>query len=391
MVDAIMQTYKRWPVMMVRGKGARLYDEQGKEYLDFTAGIAVNGLGHCHPTVTQAIAEQAATLVHCSNLYYNPAQVKLAERLVQLSCLDQVFFCNSGAEANEAAIKLARKYSYDHYGEHRYEIITFKHSFHGRTMGAITATGQAKYQKGFGPLVPGFHYAEAGDLDSVQALINEKTCAIMIEPVQGEGGVKPMKKEFLLALRHLCDEKDLLLLFDEVQTGIGRTGTFFAYEQFGIEPDIVTLAKGLANGVPIGAMLAKEHVACSFTPGSHASTFGGNPLAATAALATLDVLLGEGYLERVRTLGEMLAERLEGLVVKYDQVLEVRGMGLMRGLVLREGASEVVSQAFEKGLLLTVAGGNTVRFVPPFVITEEDIIQAVRILDEILADWENKK
>lgn len=388
MYEAIMQTYGRWPVSMVRGEGARLYDENGKEYLDFTAGIAVTNLGHSHPGVTEAIAKQAATLLHCSNLYYNPSQVKLAEKLVQLSCMDQAFFCNSGAEANEAAIKLARKYAYDHYGSDRYEIITFKDSFHGRTMGAITATGQPKYQKGFGPLVPGFHYAEAGNMDSVLQLANEKTCAIMIEPVQGEGGVKPMEKEFLAALRKLCDEKGILLIFDEIQTGIGRTGTLFAYEQFGIEPDIVTLAKGLANGVPIGAMLAKKQVAVSFTPGTHASTFGGNPLATTAALATLDILLGEGYLERAGKLGSYLANRLTELVEKHEMAVEVRGMGLMRGILLTEGAGDVVKSALEKGLLLTVAGGNTVRFVPPFVITEKDIDQAVLIVDEALQERE---
>jgi acetylornithine/N-succinyldiaminopimelate aminotransferase len=386
MHDAIMQTYGRMPVTMVRGEGARLYDENGKEYLDFTAGIAVTNLGHSHPAITEAISKQAAQLIHCSNLYYNPSQIKLAETLVKHSCMDQVFFCNSGAEANEAAIKLARKYAFDHYGPEKYEIITFKHSFHGRTMGAITATGQTKYQQGFGPLVPGFHYAEAGNLESVLGLINEKTCAIMIEPVQGEGGVLPMNPDFLTALRKLCDEKGILLIFDEIQTGIGRTGTLFAYEQFSIEPDILTLAKGLANGVPIGAMLAKKHVSKVFTPGTHASTFGGNPLATTAALATLDILLGKGYLERVRTLGNYLADRLAELVKTYEIAVEVRGMGLMRGVLLKEGAGEVVSAAFEKGLLLTVAGGNTVRFVPPFVITEADIDRAVSIVDQVLGE-----
>jgi acetylornithine/N-succinyldiaminopimelate aminotransferase len=386
MYEAIMQTYGRFPATMVRGEGARLYDENGKEYLDFTAGIAVTNLGHSHPRVTEAISKQAAQLIHCSNLYYNPSQIQLAEKLVQLSCLDQVFFCNSGAEANEAAIKLARKYAHDQYGPEKYEIITFLHSFHGRTAGALSATGQTKYQKGFGPLLPGFHYAEAGNLESVLRLVNEKTCAIMIEPVQGEGGVVPMDPEFLLALRKLCDEKGLLLIFDEIQTGIGRTGTLFAYQQFAIEPDILTLAKGLANGVPIGAMLAKKQVAQAFTPGTHASTFGGNPLATTAALATLQVLMEEGVLERVQALGNYLADRLSQLVEKYDHAVEVRGMGLMRGILLKEGAGEVVSAAFVKGLLLTVAGGNTVRFVPPFVITEADIDQAVSIVDGILAE-----
>ncbi|WP_018132046.1 acetylornithine transaminase [Effusibacillus pohliae] len=383
--NPVMQTYGRWPVTMVKGEGVWLYDAEGKRYLDFTAGIAVTALGHAHPEIAQAIAEQARTLLHCSNLYHIPGQIELAQKLTELSCCDKVFFCNSGAEAIEGSIKMARRYAYQTYGPHKHEIIAFEHSFHGRTLGALTATCQAKYQEGFGPLVPGFHYAKPGDLASVQSLVSEKTCAILLEPVQGEGGVRPFGQEFLAAIRQLCDEHGILLIFDEVQTGVGRTGTFFAYEQLGVEPDIIALAKGLANGVPIGAVLAKQKIAAVMVPGTHASTFGGNPLATAAGLATVNILLQQGILAHVRETGQYLAGKLQTLADKHPVAQEVRGMGLLVGLTLDRPAGEVVQACLEKGLLLTVAGGNTVRFTPPLVVTKEQIDQAVEILDQVLA------
>lgn len=382
----VMQTYGRWPVTMVRGEGVWLYDSEGKKYLDFTAGIAVTGLGHAHPEIAKVIAEQAGTLLHCSNLYHIPGQIELANKLAELSCCDKVFFCNSGAEAVEASIKMARRYAYEKYGSGRHEIITFQHSFHGRTMGALTATCQAKYQEGFGPLVPGFRYAKPGDLASVKSLISNKTCAVLLEPVQGEGGVRPFAKEFLQSLRSLCDEYGVLLILDEVQTGVGRTGTFFAYEQFGIEPDIVTLAKGLANGVPIGAVLAKQHVADVMVPGSHASTFGGNPLASAAGTATVEILLRDKVMENVKQMGAYLTDRLQKLVDVCPAAQEVRGMGLLVGLSLDRPAGDVVKTCLEKGLLLTVAGGNAVRFTPPLTVTREEIDQAVAIVEETLTE-----
>lgn len=385
-INHVMQTYGRWPVAMVKGEGAWLFDAEGKKYLDFTAGIAVTALGHAHPAIAKVISEQAAALLHCSNLYHIPSQIELAAKLVELSCCDQVFFCNSGAEAIEGSIKMARRYAFTTYGPDKHEIITFQHSFHGRTMGALTATCQAKYQEGFGPLVPGFHYAEPGNLESVKSLVSEKTCAILLEPVQGEGGVRPFEKDFLQALRTLCDEKGILLIFDEVQTGVGRTGTFFAYEQFGIEPDIIALAKGLANGVPIGATLAKQHVADVMVPGTHASTFGGNPLATAAGVATVDILLQQGVLDNVKKMSEYLTEKLQQLVDQYPAVQEVRGMGLLLGLALDRPAGDVIKACLEKGLLLTVAGGSAVRFTPPLTITKEQIDQAVEIVEQVLVE-----
>ncbi|MFC4768300.1 aspartate aminotransferase family protein [Effusibacillus consociatus] len=386
MTNHVMQTYGRWPVSMAKGEGIWLYDSEGNKYLDFTAGIAVTALGHAHPEIAKVIAEQAATLLHCSNLYHIPNQIELAAKLVELSCFDKVFFSNSGAEAIEGAIKMARRWAYENYGPEKHEVITFEHSFHGRTLGALTATCQAKYQEGFGPLVPGFHYANPGNIESVKSLISEKTCAILLEPVQGEGGVRPFSKAFLQELRALCDENGFLLILDEVQTGVGRTGTFFAYEQFGIEPDILALAKGLANGVPIGAVLAKQHVADVMVPGTHASTFGGNPLATAAGLATVNLLLQEGIMDNVREMGGYLVGKLQQLVDKHPVAQEVRGMGLLVGLSLDRPAGDVIKACMEKKLLLTVAGGNAVRFTPPLIVTKEQIDQAVSILDETLAE-----
>lgn len=373
---------------MVRGEGTALYDEAGRQYLDFTAGIAVVGLGHGHPHVTQAIIDQAQTLVHCSNLYQIPLQEALADRLTEHSCLDRVFFCNSGAEANETAIKMARRYSIQTYGDQRYEIIALEGSFHGRTTGAMTATGQSKYREGFGPLMPGFTHIPPNDIAALQQAATERTCAVMLEPVQGEGGVMPLEPAYLQAVRKLCDENQWLLIMDEVQTGIGRTGNLFAYESTGIEPDILTLAKGLGNGVPIGAALAKEAVAAVMTPGTHASTFGGNPLVCRAAMATLDVLLKDGFFAYVSEMGAYLRSQLEDLAGQYSFTVGVRGKGLMLGIVLDRPAADVVKACLDKGLLLTVAGGNTVRFVPPLVVTQQEIDQAVEIVAEVLQEQE---
>ncbi|BCJ87900.1 aspartate aminotransferase family protein [Effusibacillus dendaii] len=382
----VMQTYGRWPIEAARGEGVWLYDTGGKKYLDFTAGIAVTALGHAHPVVAKAISEQATQLLHCSNLFHIPSQIELANKLVELSCCDKVFFSNSGAEAIEGAIKMARRYASQTYGREKYEIITFEHSFHGRTMGALSATCQPKYQEGFGPLVPGFLYAKSGDLDSVQSLISHKTCAVLLEPVQGEGGVRPFTAEFLQAVRELCDRHRALLIFDEVQTGVGRTGTFFAYEQFGVEPDIVALAKGLANGVPIGAVLAKQKIADVMVPGTHASTFGGNPLATTAALATVGTLLEQHIMQHVQEMGHYLMEKLQTLVTKYPMAKEVRGLGLLVGLELDRPAADIVKACLEKGLLLTVAGGSALRFTPALIVEKEHIDQAVSILESVLAE-----
>jgi len=340
----IMKTYGRYPIVPVRGEGCRLWDADGKEYLDFLAGVAVNNLGHCHPRVVKAIQEQAATLIHCSNYYQIPQQIELAELLCSHSFADRAFFCNSGAEANEAAIKLARKYSLDTFGPQRYEIITAADSFHGRTMATVSATGQEKVQRFFDPLLHGFTHVPFNDVAAMEAAITENTCAIMLEPIQGEGGVNIPDKAYLEQVRDLCDRRRLLLILDEVQTGIGRTGRLFAHEHFGITPDIMTLAKALAGGAPIGAMLAREEIAASFVPGTHGSTFGGNPLIAAAALATLRTILEEGILNRTEEIGEYLLGELETLGRKYSFVQNVRGIGLMIGMGLTIPAGEIVKK-----------------------------------------------
>lgn len=381
----LMHTYGRLPTTMVRGSGCQLHDAAGREYLDFVAGIAVCNLGHCHPAVTAAVREQVARLVHVSNLYHTQPQIELAELLVTNSFADRVFFCNSGAEANEAAIKLARKAS----PEGKYEIISLTGSFHGRTLATVAATGQAKFHKGFEPLPGGFVHAPFGDIDGLRSLIGPATCAVLCEPLQGEGGVRPLAPEYLRAIRELCDRHGLLLIFDEVQVGMGRTGTLLAHEQLGVSPDIITLAKGLGNGLPIGAMLAGEQVAAAFTPGSHASTFGGNPVVCAAAVATLKVLLAPGFLAGVRARGDYLAARLRELVRQHPKrAVEVRGMGLIQGLVLSESARpegpEMVQRLFEQGLLLNFAGNTALRFIPPLVVSEGEIDRAVAMVAAVL-------
>jgi acetylornithine/N-succinyldiaminopimelate aminotransferase len=381
----LMNTYARQPVVFSKGRGTRLYDPEGKEYLDFVSGVAVNILGHCHPNVTVAFQKQAQRLVHVSNLYHNEPQIKLARTLVERSFADKVFFCNSGAEANEAAIKLARKYGHDRYGPERSEIICMEQSFHGRSLATVTATGQLKYQKGFEPLVPGFLHVPFNDLTAVEKAITEKTVAILVEPIQGEGGVQVAEEGYLSGLRKLCDEKGLLLMLDEIQTGVGRTGRLFAYEHWGIEPDIMTLAKGLGSGFPIGATLAKESVAQVFVPGTHASTFGGNPLACSAALATLDVLLEGNYLlDNCIQMGNYLFERLKFLQQRHSCVLDIRGKGLLIGLELSIVGQPIVRDCLERGLLINCTMDRVLRFVPPLIIMKEEIDLLISALDEIL-------
>jgi acetylornithine aminotransferase len=378
-----MQTYARQPISIVRGRGTKVYDLEGREYIDFVGGIAVNILGHGHPDLVHAIQRQAALLIHTSNLYYTEPQIKLARMLVDHSFADRVFFCNSGAEANEAAIKLARRYSHDKYGAGRHEIITMTNSFHGRTMATITATGQEKVQKGFEPLMPGFDYAPFNDFGAIEGMVNEKTAAIMLEPIQGEGGVYVANRPYLKNLRELCTQKDILLVFDEVQTGMGRTGTLFAYEQLGVEPDIMTLAKGLGGGMPIGACLAMESVAAAFTPGTHASTFGGNPLACAAALAVCRVLLEGSVLDQAKRMGEYLAKGLADCKERYRVVQDVRGLGLLQGLELEIDAKAVVADCLARGVLVNATSERVLRFVPPLVITQGEIDTLIETLTTI--------
>lgn len=382
--ENIMHTYRRFPVVLARGKGQKVWDVNGKEYLDFVAGIAVCNLGHSHPGVIDALKKQLEKLTHVSNLYYTEPQARLAKLLVDNSFADKVFFCNSGAEANEAAIKLARKYAHENLGADKFELITMKDSFHGRTMATITATGQEKFQFGFTPLLEGFTYVPFNDLKALEKAVNEKTCGVMVEPIQGEGGVNIPDARYLKEVRALCDEHKILLIVDEVQTGIGRTGKLFAYEHAGIEPDIMTLAKALGNGFPVWAMLATDKIAESFAPGNHASTFGGNPLAMAAALATLEIMLQEGILDNCRKTGDYFLKELKKLEKKHALINDVRGKGLMLAVTLNMEAAEIVRECMQKGLLINSTGGKTLRFVPPLIITDKDVDQAVDILNEVM-------
>jgi len=381
----VLQTYDRYPVVLVRGKGCRVWDVEGREYLDFVGGIAVLSLGHSHPRIVAAIKEQAERLLHVSNLYYTLPQVELARRICENSFGEKVFFCNSGAEANEAAIKLARKYAKLHLGPERYEIITMENSFHGRTLATLTATAQEKFHKGFEPLVHGFRYCPFNDLEAVARAIGPRTCAVMVEPIQGEGGVNVPSEDYLRGLRELCDEKGVLLIYDEVQTGMGRTGRLFAYEHYGAPPDIMTLAKALGGGIPIGAMVTTDKVAQGFSAGDHASTFGGNPLAARAACTVFDVLLGEGVLENCQRMGEYLMEGLEVLKDKYPSVVDVRGKGLLVGMELRGRAKEVALSCLKRGVLINNIGDRVLRFAPPLIVGKEEIDRLCEVLEEVLS------
>ena len=382
----IMKTYGRYPIVPIRGAGCRLWDVDGKEYLDFLGGVAVNNLGHCHPAVVAALQKQAGELLHCSNYYQIPQQIELAELLCRHSFADKAFFCNSGAEANEAAIKLARKYSRDTYGPQRYEIITAAESFHGRTMATVSATGQEKVQRFFDPLLHGFTHVPFNDAAALEAAVTPNTCAIMLEPIQGEGGINIPSSGYFQEVRRICDQHDLLLIFDEVQVGMGRTGKLFAYEHFDVLPDIMTLAKALAGGAPIGTMLATDRYAVAFTPGTHGSTFGGNPLVCAAAIAAVRTILEDGILNRTEEIGEYLLGELENLGKKYPFVKEVRGIGLMIGISLDMPGAEIVKKGHERGVLLNVTHDTVLRFVPPLVVTKQEINEMIGILDSIFAE-----
>jgi len=378
-----MNTYARFPLTLVQGEGARVRDDVGNQYLDFISGIAVNTLGHAHPRLTAALSEQAKQMLHCSNLFHIPQQQQLAEQLTGLSGLDAAFFCNSGAEANEAAIKLARKYFHDQQSPRR-TIITATGSFHGRLLATLAATGQDKVKVGFDPLPPGFIHVPLNDIETLKLAVDGQTAAVLLEPLQGEGGVHIADAAYLQAVRALCDEHGLLLILDEVQTGIGRCGSMFAFEQAGIVPDILTLAKGLGGGVAIGAMLAKANVAASFGPGTHGSTFGGNPLACTAALTVLDVIESGNLLANVQQRGEQLQQGLRDLAIRCPVIRQVRGQGLLIGADLSVAAAPLIAAARDQGLLILMAGPNVLRFLPPLNVTAAEVDEALAIVAEVL-------
>ena len=381
-----MNVFNRLPIAMVRGEGSYVFDADGNKYLDFVGGIAVNALGHAHPVVAQAIAKQAATLIHASNYYWLEPQVRLAELLVENSDFDKVFFGNSGAEANEGAVKLARKYAIMQGHPERKEVITMKNSFHGRTLLTLTATGQDKMHKGFEPLAPGFVYAQYNNLADVEALLSDETCAIMLEPVQGEGGVYPAEPAFLAALRKICDERDILLIFDEVQTGMGRTGKLFAYQHGEVKPDIVTLAKALGGGAPIGAFMATDKVAAAFNPGDHGSTFGGNPLVCAAGVAVMEYMLAEDLPGQALATGEYLKAKFAEMIDKYPFLLEVRGQGLLLGLQLAIPGADIVKKCLEKGLLINCTAGTVLRFIPPLNISRVEADEFLTILESVFRE-----
>jgi predicted acetylornithine/succinylornithine family transaminase len=381
----LMNTYKRQPLVLRKGRGIKVWSSDGREYLDFVGGVATNALGHCHPKVVVALQKQAQRLLHVSNHFHIEPQIKLAKALVENSFASKAFFCNSGAEANEAAIKLARKYAREHYGSDRFEIITALASFHGRTLGTLTATGQKKLQEGFDPLVPGFNYVPFNDPSAIEQAITPRTCAVMLEPIQGETGVRVPSTDYLKEVRRTCDKNNLLLILDEVQTGMGRTGKLFAYKHFGIEPDIMTLAKGLGGGVPIGAVLATEKVSKAFKPGDHGSTFGGNPLVCSAAIATLEVILEGGFaLDQCIRMGEYLVKKLQYLKDEFSSaIVEIRGMGLLVGMEITRNCAPVIEACMDKGLLINCANGNVLRFMPPLIVQEADIDRMTDILEEV--------
>ena len=378
-----MRTIKRLPITLVRGKGARVWDAEGKEYLDFVGGWAVNSLGHCHPVVVKALTEQANTLIQVSNQFYTIPQVQLAKLLIDNSCLDRIFFCNSGAEAVEGAMKLARRYGKLHL-DGAYEIITTHGSFHGRTLATVAATGQDKFQQPYIPLPDGFVNVDYDSIKAIKAATTGRTCAVMVEPIQGEGGVNVPHDEYLKEIRAWCDEKGILLILDEIQTGIGRIGSLFGYEQYGVDPDIMTLAKGLGGGVPIGVFLAKER-ASVFAPGEHGSTFGGNPLVCAAGTATLKFIIDNGIPDKVKKLGQYFITGLEKLKAKYSFITEIRGRGLLLALKFTDNiAEELVLACLKEGLLVNAVKPNALRFIPPLIITEKDVDEALRILEKVL-------
>ena len=382
----IFQTYGRFPLTLVRGKGCRVWDENGKEYLDFVGGIAVCALGHSSPLITKILKEQSKVLVHVSNLYYTVPQVKLARLLVENSFADRVFFCNSGAEANEAAIKLARRFSNEKFGNKRHVIISMEGSFHGRTMATLSATGQDKIKKGYNPLLEGFRFVPFNNLPALESAVDESVCAVILEPVQGEGGVVCPAEGYLQGVRKICDEKNILLIFDEVQVGMGRTGRLFAHEHFGVTPDIMTLAKALGNGLPIGAMLSKEYLSGAFSPGSHATTFGGTPLVTAVAEAVLRSLLYDGWIDNARNMGEYFKRRLLRLKDRHAAIKDVRGIGLIIGMELDREGAEIVNACTEKGFLINCTHEKVLRFVPPLIVRKKEINLLVKALDDVLGN-----
>lgn len=381
--QAILHTYNRFPVVMDRGEGVYLYDTDGKKYLDFAAGIAVCGLGYGHPEYQQAIHNQVDKLMHTSNLFYNTAAGSAAEKLKKASGMDRVFFTNSGTEAIEGALKIAKKHAFEKDGTHDHEIIAMNHSFHGRSLGALSVTGNAHYQEAFLPLLDGVRFADYNDLESVKAQITPKTCAIILEGVQGEGGIYPPTEEFMKGIRKLCDERGMLMIVDEIQSGMGRTGYMFSYQQFGIEPDVITVAKALGGGVPVGAFLCKESAA-ALVPGDHGTTYGGNPLVCAAAEAVLDIFEKEHIVAHVQQVGAYLYEKLEEVAAEFDIVTAHRGVGLMQGLEVSVAPSVVINKALEAGLVIISAGSNVLRFVPPLVITEAHVDEMIAVLKDCL-------
>ncbi len=379
----MMHTFDRIPVVLVRGKGARVWDDKGKEYLDFMGGLAVDSIGHAHPVLAAAVCEQARTLIQVCNLFYSVPQIQLAEMLVNNSCLNKVFFCNSGADANEGAVKLARRYG-ARYLNGAYEVITALNSFHGRTLAMVAASGQPRFQKPYEPLPSGFVNVEYDSIKAVQAATSEKTCAVMLEPIQGEGGVNVPSENYLKEVRQWCDQKGILLILDEIQTGLGRLGSLFGYQEYGVEPDVITLAKGLGSGVPIGAFMAKERAAV-FVPGEHGSTFGGNPLACAAGLAVLKFMLDNGLPASVKRTGDYLAAGLRGLQKKYSSITDVRGRGLLMAIEFdRDMAGRVLTACLERSLLVNAVKPNALRFIPPLIIGNSEVDEALGILDEAL-------
>jgi predicted acetylornithine/succinylornithine family transaminase len=376
--------YGRAPIVLVRGDGMRVWDSDGREYLDFGAGLAVTALGHCHPRVTGAIREAAATLLHVSNLYHSAPQIHLAKLLCEHSFADRVFFSNSGAEANEAAFKLARKYAKERFASDRVDIIATRNSFHGRTLAAVTATGQEKYQHGFEPLMPGFKHVPYNDLRAMERAIDSRTAAVLVEPIQGEGGVRVPDDDYLPGLRKLCDAAGALLILDEIQTGVGRTGRLWAYEHAGIEPDIMTLAKALANGVPIGATLARDEVAAVLTPGTHGSTFGGTPFVTAVALAAFTTVLADRIPERAARMGQELMDGLRAIRSRQPIVREVRGKGLLIGMDLTVPAAPIVDRCRDAGLLVLSAGEKVLRLAPPLIVESRDAARALEIIERAL-------
>jgi acetylornithine aminotransferase len=385
--DQVMAaTYQRFPVVFEKGSGCNLWDTEGRSYTDFVAGIAVCNLGHAHARVSEAVSRQAQTLLHVSNLYYTLPQIDLALWLVENSFADRVFFGNSGAEANEAAIKLARRYFKDRGEEKRFRIVTMERSFHGRTMATLSATGQEKIRKGFDPVLDGFDFVPFNDAKALRAQVGPATCAVMLEPIQGEGGVRCPDEKYLQKVRKICDETGTLLIFDEIQTGMGRTGELFAYKHFGIEPDIMTLAKALANGLPIGAMLARETIAAAFGPGSHASTFGGTPIVTAAALEACKTLVEEQVIENGKAAGSYFKEKLLELKSRHAIIEDVRGLGLLLGMKLKIDGAPLVKQCLQNGFLINCIQDRILRFIPPLIISEKEIDRLIECLDGILTD-----